>query len=235
MKKSIILTISHKELQDIIDKCSSFVEILQTLGFDGYNGNHRTLSKRLKLEIFDFSKFNINKKIRISKIIKNKVEPEKIFIIGKKINNKTLKHNLIKENIKPYICSCCGLGPVWNGLELNLQIDHINGNNIDNRIENLRFICPNCHTQTTTFSGRNSSLNKNKKCLDCRVKITNKSTHCYKCSKKYIKRKYKFDVTKEELEKLIKEHPMTTVGKMFGVTDNSIRKRCKKLGVLIEK
>lgn len=52
-------------------------------------------------------------------------------------------------------CSECGLDPIWNGKPLTLQVDHINGDNTDNRPENLRFLCPNCHTQTPTYAGRN--------------------------------------------------------------------------------
>lgn len=52
-------------------------------------------------------------------------------------------------------CSLCGLLPVWNNKPLTLQVDHINGVNNDHRIENLRLLCPNCHTQTDTFGARN--------------------------------------------------------------------------------
>ena len=70
-------------------------------------------------------------------------------------NRTALKKRLVDEKILPYRCAICGNEGEWNSYPLILQLDHINGINNDNRIENLRFLCPNCHSQTTTFSGRN--------------------------------------------------------------------------------
>lgn len=70
---------------------------------------------------------------------------------GKHIRDRILKYNLL-----PYKCACCGNTGNWNGQELVLQVDHINGIHTDNRLENLRFLCPNCHSQTDTFAGRNT-------------------------------------------------------------------------------
>ena len=64
----------------------------------------------------------------------------------------TLRKVLAKLN--GYACECCGISE-WNGKEITLQVDHINGLANDNSIENLRLICPNCHSQSDTFSGRN--------------------------------------------------------------------------------
>ena len=78
--------------------------------------------------------------------------------INKKCNQ-LIKKRLIEEKHLEDKCHSCGIGNKWKFYEkevnLTLQLDHINGNPLDNRIENLRILCGNCHSCTNTFSGRN--------------------------------------------------------------------------------
>lgn len=67
------------------------------------------------------------------------------------VNRTHLKKRLIRENYLKNTCNSCGVGPFWNGRPLTLEMDHINGDNRDNRIDNLRILCLNCHSQTPTF------------------------------------------------------------------------------------
>ena len=121
--------------------------------------------------------------------------------------------------------------PLWNGIPLVLQLDHINGINNDNRIENLRFLCPNCHSQTTTFSGKHAKKTDEKKCKECSTVISRRAIYCRKCIK--YSPVLRFETTYEELYDMVHNQklPFTTIGKHFGVSDNSIRKRCRKLGI----
>lgn len=70
-------------------------------------------------------------------------------------NRSFLKQRLYKDGIMKPQCAVCGLGNCWNGLPLVLVLDHVNGVNNDNRVENLRMLCPNCNSQQLTFAGRN--------------------------------------------------------------------------------
>jgi Zn finger protein HypA/HybF involved in hydrogenase expression len=240
-RTSVIWTIPKEKLQEILDTSCSFVDVLVKLGYDGYNGNHRTLKNRVKHDNFDLTKMEINRKEsekeHLEKLrYKGLVDISDILIENSSYSRYNLKQRLIDEKLKEYKCECCGIGNEWNGKELKLQLDHINGINNDNRIENLRFICPNCHSQSDTFSGKNSSRKIQKKCEICGVPVYKTSKKCHLCNNKTkSENKTKFSIDKELLEKLIREKSIMEIGKIYGVCDNTIRKRCKRFGILIPK
>tara|TARA_B100000073_G_C23402114_1_gene439665 strand:- start:49 stop:462 length:414 start_codon:yes stop_codon:yes gene_type:complete len=78
---------------------------------------------------------------------------EMIFSVDSSYGNKSLRKKVLKEELLEYKCQGCGISD-WQDKPLTLQLDHINGNNRDNRLENLRFLCPNCHAQTDTWGNR---------------------------------------------------------------------------------
>jgi Zn finger protein HypA/HybF involved in hydrogenase expression len=123
------------------------------------------------------------------------------------------------------------MGNSWCDESISLQLDHINGIRDDNRLENLRILCPNCHSQTSTFCGRRKKINIF--CLDCGKVVSNKkSKRCVSCAavKVGISQRH-FDISKEELEKLVWEKPTERIGKDFGVSGKAVEKRCKKFGI----
>ena len=76
----------------------------------------------------------------------------KRFLCGEMRDNAALKRWLIETRSE--YCSLCGIKPEWNGKYLSFQVDHVNGVNDDNKPENIRLVCPNCHSQTETFAGK---------------------------------------------------------------------------------
>lgn len=80
---------------------------------------------------------------------------EEVFIENSPISRHHVKKRLIERNIIPYKCEHCDNIGEWNNKPLILQLEHKNGKNNDNRLENLTFLCPNCHTQTKTYAAKN--------------------------------------------------------------------------------
>lgn len=99
---------------------------------------------------------------------KHRLEKD-IFKYGKFVHGQKLRFYLLERNLRKDECSVCGTLPIWNGLRLVLETDHIDGNRLNNTLENLRLICPNCHSQTDTYKARNK---KTKKGYSSSLKIT---------------------------------------------------------------
>lgn len=239
-KTSIIWKIEKEDLQKLFDKSNSLSDVIRSLGLNPSNGNYRTLYKRIEFDQLNKNTLLKNKKHKKSSLMELSIE--ETFIENSTVAQTTLRKKILKYNLIEYKCVECDNVGEWNSKKLVLQLDHINGINNDNRLENLRYLCPNCHTQTETFTGKNSKWNveesniKINTCKDCDVIIHKSSTRCRKCvSRAYNIPKRKFEVNKEELENLIKNNSLLQVGRMFNVSDNTIRKRCKLLNINFKK
>lgn len=224
-----IRTIPVSELQYIITKCSSISNVLEFMNILPTRLNARSaLVDRINEDSLDCSCFSGNLKKRQEISI---ISDEDLFVENSKYTGTVARERIKKNNLIEYKCAICGNEGFHFGKKLTLQLDHINGFNRDHRLENLRFLCPNCHTQQPTSYGSNKPKKEIKKC-ECGGIMYDYATKCKKCSNKIKGEAIRtFNVSNEELEKLISEYPLTEIGKMFGVSDNAIRKRCKKLGI----
>lgn len=145
---------TKEEIEQILDESNSLAEVMKKLGYTANRGNsYKPMKDYFQSIGIDCSKFSKDAKKNFSH---PKFDLECILVEDTKYTNMSrLKKRLIAANLIEYKCSKCGNSGEWMGEELILQLDHINGNNRDNRIENLRFLCPNCHSQTETFCGKN--------------------------------------------------------------------------------
>jgi hypothetical protein len=107
---------------------------------------------------------------------------------GQRRDTATIKKHLIDKGIFPYECLICKLS-TWQNLPISLHIDHINGTPSDNRIEKLRLLCPNCHSQTDTYCGKGKSKDKPKQnCIECNaIKTFNSYDLCEDCRLQHLK------------------------------------------------
>ena len=146
-RKSKIDLLTEDEFREIIANSNSANECLKKIGLSTGSA-HKKLQERIKklnCSTEHFGKIPYTAKYSLDEIL---IENSSYANITR------LKERLVNEKYLEYKCEKCGINS-WMGQALTLQLDHKNGIHNDHRIENLRFLCPNCHSQTETFSGRN--------------------------------------------------------------------------------
>ena len=147
---------TDETLRELANRCGSVSEILRELGLRPAGGNHAHIKHRLDRAGIDTSGISGQGWRKGRKFPFERRSAEEVFRVrddGLFTNGSVLKRKLLDVGV-PDVCDVCGIGNEWNGKPLTLQVDHINGRRNDDRRENLRIICPNCHSQTPTFSGK---------------------------------------------------------------------------------
>lgn len=223
---------TKEELQKMANECTNMHQFVRKIGYKSdctYNTVRKKCSELgVSLEHFTGRASNEVKRTE-----------DNVFIKNSTASQTTLRRWYLKGNYSPYQCSICGQEPFWNGKELTLTLDHINGDNHDDRLENLRWVCPNCDRQLDTFCAKNSNRQtyytyKEKSqnyCIDCGKPISSLATRCVDCYAKYAQIVER--PSAETLRNLLEQAKgcFTEVGRQFKVSDNAIRKWCKQYGL----
>lgn len=154
-----IYKLSDEQFVELLKKSSTISEVLFKLDYTvkGNSWGYSQVKRRMDDLNLDYSIFKGKSAvIKTNKL--NNVRKEDILKENCKHQRTVLRRYIIKNNLIPYKCAICGCTE-WQGKTLSLELDHINGVNNDNRLENLRFLCPNCHSQTSTYGSRNQQTN----------------------------------------------------------------------------
>lgn len=231
-----ISEIPSEEIIEALKASETFKEAIQRLGYYGQGGAYRTFRKRIEKEGLDYSHMKHYRSRPQTR------DPKTIFVEDCEVSSNTLRKAVFTYTDIPYVCAICGQPPEWQNKTLTLTLDHINGNHRDNRIENLRFVCPNCDRQLDTFGSKNNRSyykdpvhvdkvrpKKAYSCTRCGAPVWNKNSLCKECR---IKENRKNFPNKDELDKAIINCPsLVALGKYFNVSDNTMRKRLKYFGI----
>lgn len=148
---NIIDKTSDEDFIEIIKNSTNFKEVAIKLG---YKGVARSTKKFIEERIY-FLGLSID---HFTSVSPRKLSDQDIFCENSTVTRKVMRERYFCNNYTPYECSICGQKPFWNGQPMSLIIDHINGINNDNRLTNLRWVCPNCNIQLPTSNRKKSAL-----------------------------------------------------------------------------
>ncbi|MDF3292912.1 HNH endonuclease [Streptomyces silvisoli] len=152
--------IDTDELRAIVAQSRTFAEVLRALGLPNSGASRAKVKKNLIAQGIPTHHFvgQGHNRGRSSPRRKTATEILQRLSPGSSRTNRRLLHRALQEMGVPYICGKCGTGEVWYGYQLVLEIDHINGDRLDNRMGNLRYLCPSCHSQTASFARRTANM-----------------------------------------------------------------------------
>jgi hypothetical protein len=227
---------TEAQLREVIAGSLSWAESLRKLGLRDAGGNFTTIQRHAAAWNISTSHFDPagvrNRSLRRA----NQARPlDEILVEGSNYKRSHLKPRLYAEGIKERRCEMCGQGEEWNGARMSLILDHINGNATDNRLENLRIVCPNCASTLDTHCGRNKPIRPPARCERCGETFYPARPAQRYCSSacgvhspgRRGPQPERRKVERPPYEQLVAEIQATSylaVGRKYGVSDNAVRK-----------
>jgi len=228
---------SKEEAQEAIQASRSYSEALRKLGLRPAGGNHATLKKYASAWAIPTDHFDQNWANR-NRFGQARIPLAEILVERSTYSRPHLKERLFEAGLKQPICEVCGQDEIWRGSRMALILDHVNGRGDDNRIENLRIVCPNCNATFDTHCGRKNRLPRaERECGRCgKSFVVRYATHRY-CSQfcgsrasmkhkgaAYPERRKVDRPSLGQLKLDIEELGYVGTGRKYGVSDNAVRK-----------
>ncbi|WP_306324860.1 HNH endonuclease signature motif containing protein [Streptomyces venezuelae] len=149
---------TREVLAEAVADSTSVYDVLRRLGVELVGGQHAHISRRIKAYGLDTSHFTMSRWTEQMRQNQRRRQPEEILVQDasthpRRERSSTLRRAMLEVGVVER-CALCGTEAVWRGEPLPLEVDHSDGDWRNNRIENLRLLCPNCHSTTDTYRGR---------------------------------------------------------------------------------
>lgn len=214
---------TDEQLTEAVKSCQTMSDVLRHLGLSVSPGNFNSVNKHVAR--LSLSKSHFSGKAH-GKSRPGRVETKDLLQKNSGIGSTKLKVRLLQEGLLKERCVRCGLGPLWQGERLCLQLDHINGDPTDNTLDNLRILCPNCHAQTSNFRGKNRASRYRAEihtCPDCGSRRNRQAVACQPCHSARREQKTGWPPPEEVRDEVTRTSYMS-VARKLGVSDNAVRK-----------
>ena len=223
---------TRAEAEAAIRASYSWSEALRRLGRCPTGGAHPTLKRYA--EKWGIATDHFDPSVgRIQSGLRRRIPLEEVLVERSTFSRSNLKRRLYEAGLKERRCELCGQDEIWNGRRMSLIIDHVNGVRDDNRLENLRIVCPNCAATLDTHCGRNVPRERN--CKRCGRVFEPRAGDRYFCSLSCAKQGANKGIAHPsrrkverpslaQLQKDLREMSFCAVGRKYGVSDNAVRK-----------
>lgn len=215
-------TWNKEQIEEAVKESTNYREVLRKLGIKISGNNGETLKRKIQEFDIDISHFTFH-----AKTLSTKKDVFSYLKQNSSIHTSKLKQKLLDAGLKENKCEICGC-QYWRDKIIICQLHHINGDNTDNRLENLQMLCPNCHSQTDNYCGQANKAEKPiNHCAECGRPLKSlKSTYCPSCA---AKRRKKIILGQTALVDLLRKHlgNRTAAASEIGVSETAIRKWCK--------
>lgn len=227
---------TEAEARAAIAASKSYSEALRRLGMRAAGGNHRTIRRyaeevwRIPVDHFDPDSA---RRVGLGRAPTPLAE---VLVEHSTYQRGLLKERLFAEGLKHRRCELCGQGELWQGRRMSLILDHANGVHDDNRLDNLRIVCPNCNATLDTHCGRNTRFPPAElTCPGCGTRFFPRAARQRYCSRTcgqrapgkrgpQLARRRAARPPYDQLLREIEALGYLGVGRKYGVSDNAVRK-----------
>jgi hypothetical protein len=228
---------TEAQLRTAVRLSHCWSDVLRCVDLGTRGNNRRTVQKYVAL--WGISTEHFDPHIGRRRAGRNRMVPlTDVLVEHSTYSRSALKKRLFDENVKARECEMCGQDETWRGRRMSLILDHVNGVPDDNRLENLRIVCPNCAATLETHCGRNAALARPRRCLACGEPFLPRHLRHRFCSHgcagagnsertRGVPQPGRRKVERPPYEQLLAElaeSSFSGVGRKYGVSDNAVRK-----------